>query len=152
MDSKAKMLFVIFLLSVLSLAFFAYEKYILNKDYLISAEIPCDQLRETCFVYHCDPETEQCSGISEEDTSYYKKIEKLASTYPSCDTNKENCLVSDCGVGDSDCVMTPCDVNDAESECSSPEDFSVDSAVSETEGQEDAASTTEEEDPSVIKE
>lgn len=125
MDNRTKIVFAIFLLSILLLTFFVYKKYFLDKDYSVYAEVPCDPVTEVCFVYHCDTEVEECTGVIEEDTSYYKKIERSAESFPLCDPNEEGCVVSVCAENDSKCTVTFCDPSDSESECSSSEDFQV---------------------------
>lgn len=153
MDNKTKILFAIFLLLMLFLGFFTYEKYFLNKEYLISAKIPCNPLEEVCFISHCDAEANECTGIPEEDTVYYKKIEKPASDYPFCNPNTESCLIENCDVNDSNCVMTFCDVDNPELECSSPEDFSVgDDILEPEESADEEFASPEEVEASVLKE
>lgn len=131
MDHRTKAVFVIFLLSVLLLTLLVYKKYFIDKEYLIYAEIPCDPATEICFVYHCDPGEEECTGIPEEDTTYYKKIERGAAFFPTCDPNEESCAISSCEKDSSDCVVTVCDVSDAEVECSSPEGFGIETEEEE---------------------
>ncbi len=87
-------------------------------DYPIFAETYCDPKNEQCFVGYCDPEYEECTGI-EEDTFYYKKIERLANYTPLCDPENESCTASTCGMNEIKCVQTFCDLEDEESKCSS---------------------------------
>jgi hypothetical protein len=123
MDNRTKMIFAIFLLSVLLVTFFVYKKYFLDKNYPVYAEVPCDPVVDVCFVYRCDSETEECTGVVEDDTSYYKKVERSAESFPLCDPNDEACAVTVCDHDDIDCAVTFCDPADTEVECSSPSDF-----------------------------
>ena len=125
MDNRTKTIFAIFLLSVLLVTFFVYKKYFLDKDYPVYAEVPCDPVTEVCFVYHCDSETDECTGVAEEDTTYYKKIERSAASFPSCDPNEEACTATSCDGNDVGCIVTFCDSTNEEAECSFPEDFQI---------------------------
>ncbi len=142
MDKKAKIVFFLFILSVLVLVFSLYNKHFLDKEYLIFAEIPCDPSSESCFVSMCNPDEEECSGVLEEDTTYFKKLEKHAWQIPSCDPNEESCLVAQCDAKDAGCGITLCSSD--EDECSSPEDFLVpeESFESDNEGVTDSVEET----------
>lgn len=131
MDNRTKAVFVLFLLSILVLTFFVYKKYFIDRSYPVYAEVPCDPVSESCFVYRCNPEEEECTGIPDEDTSYYKKVERRASSLPLCDPNIEGCAVSLCEENASDCTITLCDASDSEAECSVVEDFAPDEVESD---------------------
>lgn len=118
MDKKTKILRALFLLVVLIAISFSYKKYFLEKNYLVTAEVSCDPLQETCFIGYCDNEVEECV----EEIFYYKKIEGIASALPTCDPNYEDCPLLWCGKkGNYACVDISCDAESEE--CSSPEDF-----------------------------
>jgi len=123
MDNKAKLIFVVALLLTVTIGFLCYERYFIDRDYLVFAEAPCNPLEEVCFVYHCDVETEECSGIPEEDISYYKKVQKQAKSLPLCDPGEGSCIIDHCDERDISCFVTFCDPANPELECSSPEDF-----------------------------
>lgn len=147
MDKKAKIVFFLFILSVLILVFFLYKKHFLDKDYLIFAEIPCDPSLESCFVSLCNSDEEECAGVLEEDTTYFKKLERHAELIPSCDPNREGCFVAQCDAENVGCGITLCNPN--EDECSSPEDFLVpeESFESDSEGATDTTETSSVEQP-----
>lgn len=133
MDKKTKILIILFLTIVFATLLFSYKKYFLEKEYLISAEIPCDPSQDICYVGYCDSETEEC----EEEVFYYNRIEGVAGILPVCDPNYEDCPLLWCGEkGNNTCVVIPCD---SETDCSSPEDFvpapvegDIDTAVEKT--------------------
>lgn len=132
MDKKTKILIVLFLVIVSVAISFSYKKYFLERDYLISAEVPCDPSLEICFIGYCDSETEEC----EEETFYYKRIEGIARSLPTCDPNYEDCPLLWCGKrGNHACVDISCDAESEE--CSSPEDF-ISEQNEDTEIEEDA--------------
>lgn len=116
MDTKTRVLFVGFASVIFVATFFSYQRYFLHQNFLITAEIPCDPSVEICFVYRCDPaEGEGCG----EDVKYIKKIEGIASTFPSCDPNNSDCTLNDCGNNLDGCRVLSCD--SLFGECSSPE-------------------------------
>jgi len=158
MDSKTKILFAGFFLLVLILVFFSYEKFYQERDYLVSAEVPCDPSGESCFIYRCDSETETCSGVPEDDTTYYKKIEKSASLFPNCDPNAENCQVANCDASDMSCTVSLCQEDNLDEECTSLEDVFSEDVVNvnepvQKENEEDGEnSESTEEDMSTLEE
>lgn len=149
MDNRTKIVFAVFLLSVLLVTFSVYSKYFLDREYPIFAEVPCDPVAEVCFVYHCDFETDECTGAVEEDTSYYKKVERKAASFPLCDPNDETCVVTSCATDEVECAVTLCDPADGEVECSSPEDFQT---IVEESNSEESVETEEESELSSVAE
>lgn len=123
MDGKTKLIFSGFILAILALSIFCYQKYVINNDYSVYAEALCDPSVEICFVYVCDPEIEECTGNPEEDTSYYKEVVRMANRFPNCDPNSDECLIAQCAEGEIDCRVTLCDPSDTELLCSSVDDF-----------------------------
>lgn len=140
MDHKTKILFTAFIVAVLSLGLFCYYKYVLQRDYLVYTEAPCDPSAEVCFVYTCDPETEECSGNPEEDTYYYKEVRRMASQFPGCDPHGEDCLIDRCGENEVNCSISLCDPADPDSSCTLPEDFLSEELSEETVDMEGASS------------
>lgn len=114
------------MLAILSLGLFCYHKYVIQKDYPMYAEGSCDPSVEVCFVYTCDPETEECVGNPEEDTYYYKEIRRMANQFPDCNPNSEDCLIDRCNEGEIGCDISLCDPEDVGLSCASVEDFSLD--------------------------
>lgn len=135
MDKKSKLFLLFFLLLIVASVAFTYYRIIINRNYLIASEIDCDPYIESCFIYTCDPELEECTGDPEEDTWYYKKIVKRASNIPNCDPNNdEECVIS-CEVGEEDCEETLC-INEEE-DCSDPVEYAKENPIEEEECEED---------------
>lgn len=122
------------MLGILSLGSFCYYKYVFQKDYPIYAEASCDPSIEICFVYNCDRETEECTGNPEEDTYYYKEVRRIASQFPDCDPNGEDCLIDHCGESEVGCSVSLCDPEDAELTCTLVEDFVSEEPLEESTG------------------
>ncbi len=113
------------ILFLLSLGFSFYKFYIV-RDYMVYGHTECDPSESICFVYECDPETEECTGNEDEDTEYYALIEKNASQIPVCNPSVEECDPLVCTSGEVGCMISFCDETLAakeEVECSNPEDF-----------------------------
>ncbi|MDP2838091.1 MAG: hypothetical protein Q8O53_02340 [Candidatus Moranbacteria bacterium] len=143
MGNKAGIIFSLFFLPVLFVSLVVYKKYFIERNYQISAEVPCNQFQEICFVYRCDIETEECASVVDGDTSYYKKIERLASALPACDVSKEGCFIAECTSEDSSCKEVLCDYESVDEECSSPGDFSKEDSSSGDESGEAAGSAAD---------
>ena len=117
-------LIAVFLISIV----FSIFKFFVFHNYQILAETSCDPELEACFVYECDPETEECTGDPEEDTWYYKLIQKNGANIEVCNPAEEECAELSCGVAESDCEEILCDeetLSDAGEGvyCSNPADF-----------------------------
>jgi hypothetical protein len=128
MNKKSQIL-AIFLVALVVISIVAtYYRIFVRHDYQILMEISCDPTAEPCFVYQCDPEIEECTGDPEEDTWYYKLLEKNASKMPVCDAEAEECPEPTCAEGEMNCFVTSCDLEGGE-ECSSPDEFTEDGSV-----------------------
>lgn len=116
-------LFVFFVLSLL----FSFYKFYVVRDYMVYGHAECDPTVSVCFVYECDPESEECSENPEENVEYYTLIEKNASQIPVCDPHEEDCAPLSCADGEEDCVITFCSDEALAGEegayCSDPIDF-----------------------------
>lgn len=134
MDSQFKIILSVFLVLVVILVFTVYFQFFINRNYLVHAEVSCDPTTEVCYVYKCDSEIEECTGIPEEDILYYKKIERNAHRLPLCDPNEDICDVTACESGEIGCTIMICNSANAEEECSNPEDFQM--VVEELDAQE----------------
>lgn len=153
MDTKNRIFFWVFGLLILGSVTAAFLKYFIFLDYVIQAEIDCDPETENCYVYICNPKEEECTGDPEEDTWYYKIINKKAFNFPNCDPNAdENCVI-DCYPGEEDCEIELCNPEDPVSgqECMTPEKYDLlpkDEGVEEMGGEEteaeESAEATEE--------
>lgn len=93
MDTKTKIFWSATVLLILISVGLTFNRYIIKKDYIVQAQIDCDPYSENCFVWNCDPASqedgESCTGDPEEDTWYYKIINKNASKIQICDANNE---------------------------------------------------------------
>ncbi|MEF3691654.1 MAG: hypothetical protein V3574_01190 [Candidatus Moraniibacteriota bacterium] len=118
MDRKTK----IFWLIVMALIFLsigaAFYRYVIKKDYIIEAEVDCDPFFEPCFVWNCDPlseeEGEMCTGEEEEDIWYYKIINKNAGRISACAEDDEDCEPLFCGENEPDCEFVFCNEENRE--------------------------------------
>lgn len=145
MDKKSKILLAIFVVLIAISTIITYYKIMIKRDYMIEAQIDCDPETESCFIYKCDPEQEECTGNPEEDTSYYKIINKNASRVSVCDSGSEECQPLVCGVDEPDCEITLCSPEDSSGDsCSSPGDSSGEkSAVLEEEASNETIDKTQ---------
>ena len=133
MDKKSKILFLVFFLVLAGSIFLTYYRYMIVRDYVIEAQVSCDPMTESCFVYVCDPENgEECTGDSEQDTSYYKLLHRNAKNIPLCDPTEADCLVAVCLPGEADCQVTFCDPTSEEDVvCSDPETYRMEHLLRE---------------------
>ncbi len=129
MDLKSKILFsVMGVLIVLSISA-SYYKYMVLHDYIIEAQIDCDPSVESCFVYVCDPEAEECAGNPEDDTSYYKYLYRNAKNIPLCDPADEGCDALVCPESEEEgCQIIACSAEtlatyEVDGACTNPVDF-----------------------------
>ncbi len=83
-DLKSKILFIFFTLLVLGSLGAIYVRYMVNRDYLIYAQIPCDPVTEACFTG--------------EDEYYYKISLKKAYDFPpgECVEGDYKCQIFHC--------------------------------------------------------
>lgn len=101
--SKGTKLLIIFLAIIFTLSLGAkYYKFNVSQDYYISAEVACDTETESCFVWDCDIEDEEC------DQTPYKYIWKHATEVPYCDPLLEDCPDLTCNEDEDDCEITYC--------------------------------------------
>lgn len=139
MDTKSKIFFGILSGLILGSVAFSYYKFVIVRDYFITAQAQCDPASEACFTHYCDPETEEeCTGNQEEDTSYYKLIRRNASYMPVCSPSEEGCEALVCPDGEPGCEMTLCDettLPDAaeNAPCNDPTAYILDHPVEEEE-------------------
>ena len=119
MDRKTK----IFWLIVIALIFLSigatFYRYVIKKDYIIEAKVDCDPYREPCFVWNCDPlseeeEGERCTGDEEDDIWYYKIIKKNAGRISFCAEGDEECEPFFCGENEPDCEFVFCNEENRE--------------------------------------
>lgn len=135
MDKKSKILLWVFALLIAGSVGVTYWRIMIQKDYIIEAEVDCDPTLETCFVYECDPEAEECTGDPEEDIYYYKMIRRNAANIPLCDPADENCEALTCPEGEDECEIILCSEETAEEGqvCNDPEQYVLDNPIEEEE-------------------
>lgn len=133
MDKKSKIFFLVFFLFLAGSVFATYYRVVIARDYVIMGQTDCDPTTENCFIYECDPEAGECTGIPEEDTWYYKKVSRKAANIPLCDPNDENCEALVCGEGEEECEEILCSEETmAEGDiCSDPETYNAENPVEE---------------------
>lgn len=100
-------------------------------DYLVQAEVDCDPSLESCFVWECDTEEDECTGNPDEDTWYYKIAYRNAKNIPACNTEDETCEPFVCPEeGEAECSEVLCTSESLEefhvdTACTVPEDFAT---------------------------
>lgn len=114
----ARILLATFALLVILSIGASFYKFFIARDYIIETQIDCDPTTEACFVSECDPTADTCTGNPDEDTTYYKILNREAKNIPLCDETKELCEASECLVGEGSCSITLCGEG---SKCSSPD-------------------------------
>ena len=126
MDRSSKILMGVFGILLIGSIGMSYYRYIVVHDYVITAEVYCDPRVERCFMSVCDTsdETAECTGDPEEDTSYYKIVQRNAQHIPSCDPMTADCAASVCRIDEEECDIELCDVTiDPEAMCSDPDTY-----------------------------
>jgi hypothetical protein len=128
MDKKSKVLLWVLALLIVGSVAVTFWRIMIKKDYVIEAQADCDPTTEKCFVAQCDPTAETCTGDPEKDTSYFKKVSRLAYNIPLCDPADETCQALVCPEGEKDCAITLCDekTKSKDEECSDPEQYNID--------------------------
>lgn len=154
METKSKLFWLVFFLVLAGSVGASYYRFIFTKNYIIEAEADCDPMTEICFVYECDPATEECTGDPEEDTSYYKIVRRMAKNIPLCDPNSEGCDALMCPEGEADCEVALCDADTAPEGqiCNNPEEYVATHPAEDEESDEDlgegeSSEDVESEDP-----
>jgi len=133
-----KIFFLVFFLLIAGSVAVTYWRIMVKRDYIISAQMACDPVTETCFVSSCDPESdEECANTPEEErTTYYKTINKNAKNIPPCDPYKNECPEElSCESGEEDCEIILCDAENVPEgeECNDPVAYAAENASSEDE-------------------
>ncbi len=147
MDTKSKWLFAVFGLVLAGSLGLTYLRYMVEQDYMIETEMPCDPLSERCLIRVCDPSAEACSGDVETDTTYFKTLYRNAKYIPDCDPADEACTALSCTPGETDCQIETCTESVDDLECSDPAAFAATHpAITETEAVEMETSEEKESD------
>lgn len=78
-----------------------YDQYVIQRNFILDVNTSCDPTTESCFVWDCDPKTdEEC------DQTPYKKVEILEREAPKC-LEEHECENFTCEGKDS-CTVTYC--------------------------------------------
>jgi hypothetical protein len=146
--NTSKILTIVFVLLVLGSVGAVYYRYMVQKDFLVKYETPCEPSEEACFVYECDPEIEECTGNPEEDIAYYSLMYRKAYNVPECDVEIEgDCDAAYvCPKAEEGCEIVTCTEEIALSEevsCSDPKDFPVEMEEVEEEAIEEESAIPE---------
>lgn len=102
---------------------FAYHRFYKARNFTIVAHASCEPTEENCFVWTCDPAIETCSENPEENTEYYKIIQKSAANIAICAPGSTCEEEVTCEPGEKDCKETLCSeeylvASGEEAECS----------------------------------
>lgn len=131
-DRKSKIFFSVFAILIVAAVGVTYWRYMVKRDYTIQAQIDCDPTTENCFIWHCDPKSltpgDECTGVPDNDTWYYKILFRNAKNIPNCDPKDKSCTAYVCSDGEKDCNVefcTPQNVKKGE-ECNDPVKYNID--------------------------
>lgn len=122
MNREIKIFFIGIILLVFGVTIFTYYKYVLAKEYKVTAQVPCDPTIESCFVYECDPENEECSDEDDPEPFFYAILQRKARFIPLCNPSQESCEVAQCEEDEVECKRVLCD-HENDEQCAIPEDF-----------------------------
>lgn len=117
-----KIFYTILALLIIGSVGATFYKIVVQKNYQIVAETSCDPTSTeeagTCYIYECDPiEEDDCPLNEAERISYYKIINKSASTIYACEQgeDKEGCDEElTCTEGEENCSYSYCDPENLE--------------------------------------
>lgn len=138
MDTKSKILFGVFGILILLSVSASYYRFMVLHDYLVQTEVDCDPTFESCFVWECGAESEECTGNPDEDTWYYKIAYRNAKNIPACDAEDQKCDQFTCPEGgEAECREVLCSEATLEEyhidrACTLPEDFAEEALMDET--------------------
>ncbi len=104
-----RILVALILVGSLCSAYLAINKYYLEKDYFVYANVSCQPTESSCFI-----------GDGENTPLFYKSIAKKAYRIPACDGWKNECPELACETEDEDCTITYCDHELDEGSCYGP--------------------------------
>lgn len=140
MDKKSKIFFIIFGLLIAGSVAVTYWRIMIKKDYIIEAQADCDPTIDKCFIWECDPESdeegEKCTGNTDDDIWYYEIVRRNAAYIPSCDPADEDCEALVCGENEPECEYVFCNDDNKEDqgvECNNPEEYIVENPEIEEE-------------------
>ena len=146
MDAKTKILYSVFWALIILSVSASYYRFVVLHDYVIQTEVDCDPTYESCFVWECDSEMNECEGNPDENTWYYKIAYRNAKNIPNCNAGDGECNQFKCPEeGEAECrevLCTPTTLEEyhIEQACTLPEDFDGESIKNKTIKEEDVAS------------
>ena len=127
MDKKAKILVTVLTLLILWAVWATYDRIYFKKNYMILVEVSCN------------PETEVCYTSEEDESYFYKIVEKPAYNLPNCSPQDIQCLDSvTCLVDETNCSIIYCD-SSLDNTCST-----IDSSENNNTSDESSSSTVNE--------
>lgn len=118
MDRKSKYLIRGLILIFFVSAYWGYQVFVVQRDFIVNSTATCDPQIESCFV-SCD--AGRCG------TDYYTKITKRAYNIPICNGILEKCEPLVCEPGEIDCEITFCSSESVEEgeRCTNPLNFMI---------------------------
>ncbi len=134
MDKKSKILIIALGILIAGSVAATYWRIMIKKDYVIEAQTDCDPYLEKCFIWECDPESneegEACTGNSKEDIWYFQVARRSAANIPLCDPETdESCDPWTCPEGEADCDTEFCTPENMESQyasaCNEPAQYAA---------------------------
>jgi len=102
MKNVPTILLALSILIILGIVWYRYDQYVVQRNFITYAAVPCSEEEGTCFVMDCSPEEEGC------DLTPYKKVEVLASEAPKC-VEEHTCEAFACPAGSTTCSETFCE-------------------------------------------
>jgi len=102
MKNTPVFLLAVSLIIIFGIVWYRYDQYVLKRNFITYAAVPCSEEEGTCFVMDCSPEEdEEC------DQTPYKKIELLSSEAPKC-VEEHVCESFACPADSTTCTETYC--------------------------------------------
>lgn len=134
-----KLFFLIFGLIIAGSVFVTYYRTMVQKNYIVEAQVDCDPMEKACFIWECDPTTDEegeaCTGDPENDIWYYNLAKRNASHIPLCDPETdEDCLPMLCEPGEKDCEEIFCNEEnklEQEAQCNNPLKYALENPPEE---------------------
>ncbi|QQR65170.1 hypothetical protein IPH92_01135 [Candidatus Kaiserbacteria bacterium] len=139
MRIKTKVFYGIFCALIMLSVSASYYRFMVLHDYIIQNEVDCDPTYESCFVWECDSDVEECTGNPDEDIWYYKIAYRNAKNIPACDAGEEACDQFTCPEGgEAECnevLCTPATLEEhnIDQACTLPENFANELIIEESE-------------------
>ena len=102
MKNVPTILLALSIIVILGIAWYRYDQYVVKRNFITYAAVPCSAEEGTCFVMDCSPEEDEDCDITP-----YKKVEVLASEAPKC-IEEHMCESFTCPLGSATCTETFC--------------------------------------------